>query len=39
MSTNKGWEACQPLKAAKTEISRLSSLDEVLDEDAEGEEC
>jgi hypothetical protein len=39
VSTNNGWEACQPLKAAKTEISRLSSLDEGLDEDAEGEEC
>lgn len=39
VSTNKGWEACQPLKAARTEISRLSNLNEGLDEDAEGEEC
>ncbi|KAM0339136.1 hypothetical protein ACHAPU_011048 [Fusarium lateritium] len=37
--TSKGWEICQPLKAARTEISRLSSVGEGLDEDAEGEEC
>ncbi|EGU87022.1 hypothetical protein FOXB_02416 [Fusarium oxysporum f. sp. conglutinans Fo5176] len=39
-STSGGWETCQPLKAAKTELSRLTSVhDEGLDEDAEGEEC
>ncbi|KAL5584759.1 hypothetical protein FOVSG1_014148 [Fusarium oxysporum f. sp. vasinfectum] len=38
--TSGGWETCQPLKAAKTELSRLTSVhDEGLDEDAEGEEC
>ncbi|KAF4951492.1 hypothetical protein FGADI_7458 [Fusarium gaditjirri] len=40
VSTSGGWETCQPLKAAKTELSRLTSVhDEGLDEDAEGEEC
>ncbi|KAJ4022313.1 hypothetical protein NW752_000484 [Fusarium irregulare] len=38
-SNGVGWETCQPLKAARIEISKLSSLDEGLDEDAEGEEC
>ncbi|RGP68126.1 c2h2 finger [Fusarium longipes] len=38
-STSTGWEICQPLKAARIEISQLSSLNEGLDEDAEGEEC
>ncbi|KAF4991207.1 hypothetical protein FGRMN_7969 [Fusarium graminum] len=37
--TSKGWEMCQPLKAARTEISRLSSVGEGLDEDAEGEDA
>ncbi|KAF4438494.1 PR domain zinc finger protein 10 [Fusarium austroafricanum] len=40
VATTKGWELCQPLKAAKTELSRLTSVNyEGLDEDAEGEEC
>ncbi|QGI64437.1 hypothetical protein CEK26_008391 [Fusarium fujikuroi] len=40
VSTSGGWETFQPLKAAKTELSRLTSVhDEGLDEDAEGEEC
>ncbi|KAF9781973.1 hypothetical protein IL306_012038 [Fusarium sp. DS 682] len=38
--TSEGWETCQPLKGAKIELSRLTSVhDEGLDEDAEGEEC
>ncbi|KAF4345457.1 PR domain protein [Fusarium beomiforme] len=38
--SSEGWETCQPLKAAKIELSRLTSVhDEGLDEDAEGEEC
>ncbi|KAF4457977.1 c2h2 finger [Fusarium albosuccineum] len=34
-----GWKMCQPLKAARVEISQLSNIDDTLDEDAEGEEC
>ncbi|KAF4972898.1 hypothetical protein FSARC_641 [Fusarium sarcochroum] len=38
-STGEGWEVCQPLKAARTELSKISSIDGGVDEDAEGEEC
>ncbi|KAL3608359.1 hypothetical protein FPOAC2_03354 [Fusarium poae] len=38
-ATATGWATCQPLRAARMEISKLSSPDEGLDEDAEGEEC
>jgi hypothetical protein len=39
-ATATGWATCQPLKAARIEISKLSGpSDEGLDEDAEGEEC
>ncbi|KAL6921964.1 hypothetical protein ACHAP8_003432 [Fusarium lateritium] len=38
-ATATGWATCQPLKAARMEISKLFDPDEGLDEDAEGEEC
>ncbi|KAL4725382.1 hypothetical protein ACLX1H_007529 [Fusarium chlamydosporum] len=38
-SSGTGWTVCQPIKAARIEMSKLSNLDEGLDEDAEGEEC
>ncbi|KAM0552540.1 hypothetical protein ACHAPJ_007868 [Fusarium lateritium] len=38
-STGEGWEVCQPLKAARTELSKISSIDGGVDEDAEGEDC
>ncbi|KAF4974063.1 hypothetical protein FZEAL_8996 [Fusarium zealandicum] len=37
--TRGGWKICQPLKAARIELSKIPDFDDVLDEDAEGEEC
>ncbi|KAF5017545.1 hypothetical protein F66182_10507 [Fusarium sp. NRRL 66182] len=38
VSTPKGWKTCQPLKAARTELSKVANLDQGLDKDA-GEGC
>lgn len=37
--TAEGWKTCQPLKATRVELCEAPSIDTVLDEDAEGEEC
>ncbi|KAI8672670.1 hypothetical protein LRP88_02816 [Fusarium phalaenopsidis] len=37
--TTGGWKTCQPLKATRVELCEAPSIDTILDEDAEGEEC